>query len=181
MFKTSTLLLCCALQLVLTGCDIRVYPGFPVSTVAGLANASMYSYMLPTEELERRGWTVEVVPFQLNCSLIREGLFKPLFINYYDNEGNTVLQIRISPDDAWVPPVTPDGRITLDYSENGFIEYHEWSDGGAQFFFQDTFGLDVVVQSPTLSVDELAELVPSLEYVGAEPENVIIPWEEGCS
>jgi hypothetical protein len=159
------------------------YPILPVTSVEGLANTNMYAYMLPIEEVENRNWRVEIGPFQLNCELMGEELFKPLFINYYNNEGNAVLQIRLSPDDAWVPPVTPDGRVMIDsgYSENEFIEYHEWSDGGTQFFFQDTFGLDVVVESSTLSANELVELVSSLEYVGAEPENVIVPWRDGCS
>jgi hypothetical protein len=155
----------------------------PVSSVADLANAKMYGYMLPTAEIERRNWTIEVGPFQLNCSLRGENVWDPLYITYYTDEGDVILNIRISDGDPFVDNVTPDAVVTsnFDYAETGAVEYRQRSDGSPQLYFIDIFDLEVVVESPNLAVEEVVELTSSLEYVGAEPDNVIIPWKDGCS
>lgn len=160
-----------------------VFPNTPITEISDLEKANLYGYILPNNEILSRGWIIEMSPFQLNCSLLGEGIFYPLFINYKTDQGNTILQTRISDGDAWIPPVAPEGVVTMElkYLENGRVEYYKRSDSGTQIYFQDMFGLDVVLESPTLSVNEMIELASILEYVGAAPEDIINPWQDGCS
>jgi hypothetical protein len=163
-----------------------VFPITPITTLDDLTRANMYGYFLPLEEVTSRKWTVEIVPFQLNCSVQRrhplERVFSPLYIHYFTENGELILNIRISDGDPFVPPVTPEAITQLNSAiiKNGVVEYYLRSDESSQIYFQDSFGLDVVVESAALSADEITRLISTFEYAGAEPEQVVIPWRDRC-
>jgi hypothetical protein len=178
--KKTMMIVTITLLFMASACSGGVYPSTPITTKADIRASGMYAYFLNDSELQNRSLSMEIVPFQVNCSLLNEGVFQPLFINYNDASNNRVLAIRISQDDAFVPPTEPDGFIEVDndWEPNGRLEYRQRTN--TQVFFEDDNGLDIVFESPSLSIDDMEKLIGSVERIG-QTESPIIPWTDSCN
>lgn len=173
--------------LLLSACR-QTFPASPIVDIDGLTNAGMYVYLVPETTLAERDWGIEVLPFQFDCDLY--DVWQPLHVFYRDNTETLLLSMDISDNSPFVEDapyinILPDGHFEMEIistQSNQAVQVQYWQHENPHYLqahFTDVNGLDVVFQTPALSLVEFQTVLQRLEYVG-EANDPVIPWRDSC-
>lgn len=156
----------------------------PISSLDSIKGAGFYVYTLPQTIVTENEWQAEVYmySFDAHCNPANDTLFNPVSIAYRDKSGEPILNIRVSPSDGILGGSASAGDIQLDskWVSEGKGHYYVRENGEVIIRFVDTWGMDVVISSTHLSLDELVSIIEQLEYSGPNLDTVQNPWSKAC-
>jgi hypothetical protein len=177
-FRIGSRIIVFAIALTLiAGCseDYPLHPSFEELTQKGF-----YVYVLPTSEVEQRGWlqSISIWSWDRHCKGIEiSETFNPIRVSYSGQESELYLTLLIGPWSMYWDHNEPTKEVRLDtpWSMDGTAMYYT-NDGHIHLKFKDQFGIPVQVTSCS-SITEVVQWINQLEYVGPLAETVTNPWD----
>ncbi len=176
------IILCIIILVLATACSSN-HPLYP--TYEELTRRGFYVYILPQDEVKRRGWsqTISIWSWDKHCKGIEVSeTFNPITINYRGPSTQPEFTVTIGPwDMAWDShKPTIEVRLDTPWTQSSTAIYYK-SGNYLRLRFQDRFGVPVQISS-RLSMNEVVWLISRLQYIGPPPEEVTNPWDHSkCS
>jgi len=161
-----------------SGCG-EVHPLHP--SYDELTKKGFYVYVLPATVVQERGWLEDASlwSYTFHCQPSNNGNDNPVRITYQSENGNIDFEIIIGNWTGiweWSKPRS-EVQLSASWLPSFQGEYYQSSSSDSVgVMFTDPFGIQVQVWSD-YAIDETAQLISQLQYIGPDPVTVTNPWD----
>jgi len=178
--------LCCSLGRFIFSSITEAIISRPLHpTYDDLIAHGFYVFVLPEDEVEKRGWKqdIQIWSWNVHCGLLVGDTYNPLQVLYRDTAGERVLDIQLG---LWgivwdysKPATKVEVDLKSEWSSTGTLIYYTQTTSERLprrlYHFSDMLGLGVEVRSD-FPITETIKLIEQLEYIGPGIETLKNPW-----